>query len=198
MNRIVWLSVLAGLGIFLPALTWAEDGGRRPIVPDSAPPFGPKAEKARLDKVLANINKEKAAVAKYDKWLTGEEKKLKREEGRVASERKSLNRQKARFRCPKGYTLEACFARPPVCQSARAFKARYDTSMEKLDRESKKLRLESKKLEEKRKQLNQRRAKLNTDINNYNTDLKSLGQKSKRSPDEGLFIDESVPKKKRR
>lgn len=78
-----------------------------------------------------------------------------------------------------------------------AFKALYDMSIAKLDREKKRLRAESWRLQEKRQQLERRRAKLQKAIKDYDADMKLLGKKSKRSPDEGLFIDESVPKNRR-
>lgn len=133
------------------------------------------------------LKEEGARLAKYESWLEGQYKELGQKEGALAKKMKSWSQRFEAWRCPHGLSIYAC-----GCGAASRvlpiFKEEYDRQQS----EYRNLRVARSRLAGlKRSYDQQSRA--------YKVRLKAsrnpAGGRSKRSPEEGLFIDESAPRR---
>jgi chromosome segregation ATPase len=193
-------------------------GGR--YYDDSSLDFGAAAENARLREWGRSIKGEQVRLDKDMKWLNDQyvqldreksglddrEAQLSKEKTKIKRQRAAVDRRKSRFRCSAGLTIEGCLASPPVHPEVLAFIAWYRSQVKRLDSQRSNNSTKMEKLKSARRSNNVKRSRVDGMKSSYQAQLRDLkvqkgayqsatnALRSRRSPDEGLFIDESVPR----
>jgi hypothetical protein len=180
----------------MPATTvFAQSRNGDPRSPGGRPLLAPiteqelkEATRAATDRSLAD---ERESLQRDESWLQGEYKKLVNEVQGIGRRRVEVASRLATWRCPAGLTVEDCYAHPPVHPEAAAFRAWYNSEVDRLDSRLRRVTIAKRRLDDFRRSLESRRR----DYEMALKDRKDPGaRKSKRSPSEGLFIDESAPR----
>jgi hypothetical protein len=154
--------------------------------------FGRDAESSRLTRTGDALVKEEERIGKYKAWLQEQNSGLQRRQATYQRDLASLNRAVNQWRCPNGYSLAGCFARPPACRQTWDFRARVLTASERLDRERSAINVQRQRLNTFNQSLTSQVADYNQRLARYKADWQDFSRRY--SDEKGLTFDESEPK----
>jgi hypothetical protein len=156
-----------------------------------ARPSGADPRTVWLSKMKTYVDTETARLQRYDRWLRDEDDKLGREYKWLTNAYNNLADQARNWLCPRGFTLDGCFARPPVCDEAVAFRSWYSASLDNLNRRYNAAVRRSRELDGYAKRYLAEKSKLRESRARYQAELDKdssrFASKTTRSPFEGLF-----------
>lgn len=162
--------------------------GGRPLLAPLTEQELKEATRAAADRSVAD---ERASLQWDEAWLSREYKTLIHEVQDIGRRRVEVASRLATWRCPAGLTVQDCYANPPVHPEAAAFHVWYDSEVDRLDSRLRRVTIAKKRLDDFRKSLEARRR---ADEKAMRDRQDPGAKKSRRSPSEGLFIDESAPR----
>ena len=188
---------LSSLALLPTATTLAQSGDNDPRSPGGrylSPPINDEAVKRLVrEETKRELDEEGKSLAKSESWVASQQSEQDKKVQDIDRQMSSLNRRKAAWRCPAGLSVDGCYAHPPVHREAVAFRAWYNTELDRLNELRRRARVSQGQLDEKKASNQARRRVYEQKLNDYRN---SSAKKSKRSPDEGLFIDESAPRRR--